>query len=323
MSSMFDQALSNTRLPSADDVEISFPVRREPQTSRSDEGVSFGERGGAAAGPSTPDGDAVVVAAGGGDPLPQRDEPDDGEHTDSTEAEIAARVSETSTDGEPIESPVEAFEDKAQTEEAEPATEAPSASDPKSTPRSTAGSQPVVFQRVGFSAGAGIESLTVTRFPQVIVDELRLRLATGTGEVFADAISATGLLTAALSASLGVELDLDENTAAAAEIFRAEDPRMAGVEDRVDSILEGIDSLARVLQRTSERAASTAQVVDAVDYGVAYLIADRVSQITTAETTEQTVDVTQPKVLVARERVKSAAKKHRNIEQQKEGRTTA
>jgi len=316
---MFDEALRETRMPTADDLEISFPVRREPKKEPS--GEPAGEHGGAAGGEAT--GDAHSDAANSAEPVPQRDEPDEGEHTDSTEAQIAARAAR-----EAPEEPQDAVDDpEVPDDPSEPQEEAPDASERtrKQNPRplvdvlvDTPGTHPLAYSRVAFSAGAGVETLSLTRFPQPLVDELRMRLAPTTGGSFAEQISATSIITAFLAASLGVKLDLDDNSSNAADAFRRDHPRMAGIEDKLDETLDNIDQLASVMKIALERIGGTGQIVDGLEFAMAYLVADRVASVTTSETTEHNVDVTQKKVLVTRDRIKSLVKEQRTIEKQRE-----
>jgi hypothetical protein len=336
----FTDALDNWRAPSADDLEIVVPLRREPKKEPDAEGAEvrdLGEHGGGADGtPASSEGrgDAGASAA---EPEPQRDDPDDGEHTDSTEEQLAARARrlaelEPEGDAEPAdeEEVRSAAQDAVVDAEAErQPVEGPKAPElelvdrvrkPEVAKRS---GRQAFKRRLGFSTGAGVETLTVTRFPQPFVDRLRQMLAPVIGNEFAQAISAPALLTSFLMATLGVDLDVDENTAAAAEAFRTSEPRISAVEDKIDGVLENIDQLAGAMRLSLTRISETANVADAMEFGLAYLVADRVVGLSTLDTDETNVDVAQKKVLAARQRIRARTKEQRTIEKQQDGRRMA
>jgi hypothetical protein len=323
--SFMDQ-LENHRMPTADDVEISLPPRREPkkqpEVDSSEGSLELGQHGGSADAAAASGGRGDVVAAAP-EPTPQRDEPDDGEHTDSTEEQVAARARQvTEDDPDAQEAPGETV---VEPDAAEEPAEAPAAfvEDERSVKEvlaGTPGSRPLTFNRASFSFGDDVPSVLLKRFPQPIVDRLRLLIAPSVGGEFAEMISAQALITAFLVASLGVELDLDENTAAAAGVFRTTDARMSGVEDKVEQVLDNVGQLAHAMKVSLSRIADTGNIVDGLEFSMAYLIADRVAKLTETNVNEANVDVTQKKVLVARERIRKSSKEQRTIEKQQDGR---
>jgi hypothetical protein len=181
------------------------------------------------------------------------------------------------------------------------------------------GSSPREFQKTGFSA-TGSKTLTVTRFPLDLVNSLRLSVAAIVGGDFAEALSSTSLLTAFMIAKTGVDLDVDVNTAVAVDVFRQVDPRLLAVEDKLDETMANITQLAHAMNMGLERIGETGKIVDVIEFSQAYLIADRVANLTTADTNETNVDVTQKRVLVARENIRKRTKAQRLIEVQREGR---
>lgn len=333
--SRFDDMLAEHKLPTPDDLDISFPARREvkPSTTEHAELPAVGEHGGAAGGSSTATeahvGAAVASSSPEPAPQPQRDEPDDGEHTDSTEEQLARR--EAAKDRARATDPAAAEEaDAAQRLESAAPHEDVDVDDTPHPVRDEVpleqirGTDPVTFTKIGgASYGEGVELVGIKRFPQIGIDRLRIFLAETTGPEFATAISAPALITAFLVANLGIKLELDANTRAAAEVFRAGNARVSVVEDKVDHVLENIDVMAAALRVGLRRMAETAQAVDAVDMGVSYLITDRVAGLSTADVDETNVNVGQKKVLTARTRIHEQSLAQRKIEQERNERSTA
>lgn len=323
-----DDEMGKYTPPAAEELEIVLPPRLEPKkvVEPAGEPRDLGQHGGAAEGsPADAHGDASSSA----EPVPQRDEPDDGEHTDSTEQEVAARAAPTAEEpvekaSEPEEVPAEAEAPVEPDEELDEIPE-PVAKEPLSTKKqlaAIAGSEPRTFQKTGFSSG-GVETVLVKRFPQPLVDRLRLSLAPAVGGEFAEALSAPALITAFLMAKTGVELDVDANTAVAVDVFRQVDPRLLAVEDKIDEVMNDVSQLADAMKISLKRIADTGNVVDGMEFSVAYLVADRVAGLTTADTDETNVDVTQKKVLTARENIRKRSKAQRTIEKQRDGRRMA
>lgn len=328
MPSFMDQAMGDWKPPTSDDFEISLPPRREAKKDEpTDAAREQGQHGG---GGDSAAADTHAETSTASEPAPQRDDPDEGEHTDSTQEQVAARraspVEEPATPTEePAAAPAE--DDRADDEVEIPAVFAPEPPTPEPADLHEAlaaidGRTPREFKRIGFSSGDA-KTVLVKKFPQPLVDRLRVLLAVGTGGDFAEQISAPAIIAAYLTAATGVELDVDENTAVAIEAFRANEPRMASVEDRLEQMAGGIDRLADAMQLGLKRISETGHTVDAMDFATSFLVADRVAGIATVDTNETNVDVADKKVLAARERIRSRAKEHRTIETQREGRRLA
>lgn len=331
--SFMDQALDIYEPPTAEDLDIALPSwrgqKKEEKDAEAGEPRDLGQHGGAA------DAHSDVVATAAAEPEPQRDDPDDGEHTDSTEQEVAARLQRAAAAAdeeeqqnqqpeEPAEEPVE----PAELPEAEDEDEQAIAAEPKAAQKplnvkqqlaQIKGSEPRTVQKTGFSTG-DVETLTVTRFPQALVDRLRLSLAPSVGGEFAEALSSGALITAFLIAKTGVELDVDANTRVAVDVFRQVDPRLLAVENKLDEVMSDVSQLANAMKLSLNRVSETANVVDGMEFSVAYLIADRVAGLTTTDIDETNVDVAQKKVLTARENIRKRAKAQRTIEKQRDGR---
>lgn len=335
-----DEAMGGYKPPTADDLEIVLPTRREPReqvrvVEVPEDLRDLGQHGGAADGsPATTEAHSDAGGAGANaEPVPQRDDPDDGEHTDSTDEEVAARA--RASQPEPADQPDEpekqsedgAVEVVSEPEDTQVAAEVPEPepTQPVNMRQALAGitvNEPRAFQKTGFSSG-GVETTVVKRFPVPLVDRLRLSLAPAVGGEFAEALSAPALLTAFLIAKTGVELDVDPNTAVAVEIFRQVDPRLLAVENKIDEVMDDVSRLADAMKLGLQRIGDTGTVVDALEFSTAYLIADRVAGLTTTDTNETNVDVTQKKALTARENIRKRAKAQRTIERQRDGRRMA
>lgn len=323
----FSDRLEDWKPPSNDDLEISLPPRREPRREPPVEGErDLGQHGGGAEASPNDDHNDVVA-----EPEPQRDQPDEGEHTDSTQEQVAARaarqqaVAEESPDEEVAASEPEAAEEEASPEPDRVTLPAPVQREPvdvKKVLSETVGTEPRVFKRVAFSAGDGDE-IRLTRFPAAAIDRVRLLLAPSLGGEFAENMSATALVTAFLVAYAGVELELDENTTVAADALRRSDAHVAAVEDRMEQAMDRILEVAAIAKRIDERTAQTATVVDAVDFGVSFLVTDRVAGVSTADMNETNVDVTSRKVITARNTIRIKTKEQRMIEKQRDGRSMA
>jgi hypothetical protein len=337
--SFMDTALGVYKPPTADDIEIDVPFlhgrKKEPEAAA--ETPELGQHGGGADGAS----EAHNDASGGGaaEPAPQRDDPDDGEHTDSTEQAVEARAAAAAAkaaaqaedeDPEPEVLPTEVtVEDEVTVEEDEAddvaeimsqlAAEEKKTQSVRQVLADIPGSSPRTFQKTGFSSG-GVETLSVTRFPQPLVDRLRLALAPAVGGEFAEALSSAALITAFLIAKTGLELDVDANTSVAVDVFRQVDPRLLAIEEKMDETMSDVLKLADAMKLSLKRISDTAKVVDTLDFSMSYLIADRVAGLTTTDTDETNVDVAQKKVLVARERIQKRAKEQRQIERERAGR---
>lgn len=326
-----DQALREHQLPTSDDLEIQLPTRREPKKEApASEPHGLGQHGGGADGTPASEAHADVTASGAsGDaaPAPQRDDPDEGEHTDSTDEQIAARAAR---DAVPPAGENEATAELV--EQAPPEQKPVDEPAPESAPEperhqdltellaSSEGTSPRTYKRVGASYGK-VPMTNVKRFPQPAVDRVRAMLALVAGGEFAESISAPSLLTAFVMANTGLELDVDENTAAAVDAFRENDPRMVDVEDKLDLALENINQLGRAMNIGLRRIGETGHIVDELEFGVAFLVADRVVRLADPQTDETTVEIVQKKSLAVRDRLRSQTKAQRTIEKQREERS--
>lgn len=318
--SFMDQALSHHQYPSPEALEVVLPPRRDPKKREETPTPELGQHGGTSAASGAGDGQSDSAVAV--DPQPQRDEPDEGEHTDSTEEQVASRAQRTKTAAAEV---TDQGEENASGQDPEQAATpvmepvAPAAA-PEQNEQRLEGSTPRVFKRVGASYG-DVPVTHLKRFPQPAADTLRAMLARSTGTEFAESISIPAMVTAFLMAHTGLHLEVDENTAAAAQAFRDDNPRLSRVEDRVEETLENIDQLAGALKLGLRRIADTATIAENLEFGVSFLVGDRVARMATPEIDETSVKIVQKKTLIVRERMRAQAKAQRTIEKQNEGRS--
>ncbi|MCY1718475.1 hypothetical protein OVA26_16185 [Microbacterium sp. SL62] len=324
--SRFDDALGGIKMPTTDDLQITLPPRREPKPDAEPTGApaeirDVGQHGGGA---ETP-GDASTGADA--TPLPQRDDPDEGEHTDSTQEQIddrarrAAESSSTQQQGaDDAETTTAVLEPEplvmvtSQHENADPHEERSELSFEERL-ATTVGTSPRPRNRAAFSTGQDTPTVVVKPFPVPVIDRLRLLLAESLGGEFAESLSGPSIITAFIVAKTGMDLELDEGTRAAEQAFRGEDQRVTAMEDKIDLVLQNIDQLAQATRLGLKRVSEVGVTADSIDFAVAYLLTDRVAGLSTADVNESNVDVTQKKVLVARSQVRAAARAQRTIEQ--------
>ncbi|WP_311245446.1 MULTISPECIES: hypothetical protein [unclassified Microbacterium] len=324
--SFMDLAMERHHVPSVEDVAITLPPRREPSAAESAaQQRDGGQHGGAAEGsPAGSDTHSDSPAGANSEPQPQRDEPDEGEHTDSTSEQVARRQEQKAS--LPEEEPEAAAADDDAIDADEEFVEEPEPV--RSTPlqlHEVTGSSPLEFKKLpgGAFYGKDAKLTTVKRIPAATVDRLRMLLADVTGGDFAAQISAPALMTAFIAAKAGMDFELDENTQAAMEAFRSTDQRVSAVEEKVDQVLQHIDQLAHATHQSLKRAAETGKTVDVLDFSMSYLIADRVAHLTTPDIDETNVNVTQKKVLSTRSRIREQSASQRKIEQERNERSRA
>lgn len=336
----FDDTLGEYRPPRAGDIEVTFAPKRtprqpEPKPAEALPGAGelpseqTGEHGGSETSAGSGGGSANGSSSGGADQITQRDEPDEGEHTDSTEEQVAARAAaaeERAAEEAPA-APATVEQALELKPEPEPVAEEESAEAPaekqvevtREELGQITGSQPVQYQKTGFSAG-GVETVLVKRIPEMLVDRLRLTLASTVGGAFAEQLSAPALITAFLMAKTGMGLQVDANTSVAVDAFRQSDPGLLSVERRLDEVLGMLTTESERSAKTLQTVRETGEAVDGLENSVAYLVGDRVTRLSTTDVDETNVDVTQKKVLVVRERIRERTKEQRKLERDREGR---
>ena len=275
---------------------------------------------------------AETVSSGSApEPAPQQDDPDDGEHTDSHAAsdddddvdyEDGPPEDDEQAEAEPEPVTEELFPkgEKVLTDEEEvaAATERMRAANP---PRKLA--KPIggerSFEKTGFSVGDA-DMIVVKKLPAALVSALRESLAPAVGRDFADQMSAAALVTAFLMARTGIELDADQNTVAASESFRAVDPRLLSVESGMAEMREDFNELTGRLKVVLSRVSEIAETTVSLDFLMAWIVADRVDQFSTRDTTSDNLDLGDPRAARVRGRAHAIGQATRKQEQLAAGR---
>lgn len=284
---------------------VGYEVREEQNGALSGQG---GGGGNAAAGHP---GDAAGSVVATPEPVPQLEELVD-EDAEAPEPEEEEAVPATSPSTAVAENPEDDEEDVSGTE-AHPVRRG------VVSPGSLR--EPAVFVKTGFSYGDGTGGGSQVRiFPKELNDKLRDDLTQWLGEDFSSQLSLPALITAFTVARLGITVELDVNTELATQAFREMEPKLSVVEDRTADIQADIVRMAAVMEGMHKKMTAINTSTDAIEFSQAYLIADRISLLPTQGVTEDTVDVTQPRVVRAKDRIRTSVKSHQTVEKHREGR---
>lgn len=282
-----------------------------------------GQAGGHGGGSSAP-AESVQESA---EPTPQQDDPDDGEHTSSEAPEepeppaeedeepvVEEEEPEPEPDPEPEEEP---FDEPSQPEA--PAPE-PKAKQPKQASRRP-GTQVEVsaFDFVGAEEKG--RSVTFKKFPVALVDSLKSSLAAHLGAEEAGALGAQAIVTAFVSAKTGLDVGLDASSKRAAEVFAANDPGMLGVMEETHGLRDDFNELVTRLGPMITRVREMSVAMEAVELSNAFLIADKYDVITPPSARSHEIDMQDPRVQAARDRIASEAADQRRLRQEREHRS--
>lgn len=274
---------------------------------------------------------AETVSSGSApEPAPQQDDLDDGEHTDSHAASDDDDVDhedgppeddeQAEAEPEPVAEELFPKGERALTDEEEvaAATERMRAANPPRTLAKPIGGERS-FEKTGFSVGDA-DMIVVKKLPAALVNALRESLAPAIGRDFADQMSAAALVTAFLMARTGIELDADQNTVAASESFRAVDPRLLSVESGMAEMREDFNELTGRLKVVLSRVSEIAETTVSLDFLMAWIVADRVDQFSTRDTTSDNIDLGDPRAARVRGRAHAIGQATRKQEQLAAGR---
>lgn len=271
------------------------------------EAVLGGSSGGSSGAASSQQGASAPEA------MPQREEPDEGEHSSSE------------PDPEPIE-PEQNADEQSQQEVApswEPPVEDDDAADDDESEQADEDNEaaeqegllPVPKRPEGLSNLAWTETRhthrgeakNVARIPVDVIDTLRQQLEPF-GAEFARRITNAALLSAFIEAKLGIEVSTDVNTVLARRAFLLLSPEFASLETKVsamgDSLQDALEELKR-LRKDVKRVGEAAEVVEASN---AYLIADRYDVLPSVSSGAQ-IELRQPKVSATRKSLAEQTKK--------------
>lgn len=239
-------------------------------------------------------------AATGPEPEPQLpegsdpDEPDD--VTDEVDVEEDPAGSEPEPDGDsaPVNEDLELQDDEGPLNDAQNGSgEAPEESS----------THPVIPRKGGGLRFEG-PSVNLKFFPRSLVEEMREMLKPHLGADFARDISQFSLVTAFVIAAMGADIETDEFTAHAVQAFRASDPRVDAIDERTMAIQNQQAAMQKMLKRALAKLGDLEDTAMVLEIGQAYSMSERTAQLDTMGTLPETIDVTQKRVLAARDNIR-------------------
>jgi hypothetical protein len=163
-------------------------------------------------------------------------------------------------------------------------------------------------------------SVNLKYFPRVLIEQMREVLKPRLGEDFARDLSQFSLVTAFVIAAMGVELATDEYTAEAVKAFRANDPRTDAIEQRTATLLDQQTKFEGMLKAVLARLGDVTETTAVLEMGQAYALAERTAQLDTSATLPENIDVTQKRVVAARDNIRRRVKTQRQEEKIRSGR---
>jgi hypothetical protein len=188
----------------------------------------------------------------------------------------------------------------------------------------SAASLPAPMRPMAYRKGSGFsfdgEHSQLKHFPKALIETLRELLQPHLGEPFARDLSQNSLVTAFVVAALGVQFTADENTLQAVEAFRANDPRIEAIEKRTVQLLERQSTSEGMLKAILGRLGDVADTAAVLEMGQAYALAERTAQLDTSAALPETLDVTQKRVVAARDNIRTRVKAHQKDEKIRAGR---
>jgi hypothetical protein len=164
------------------------------------------------------------------------------------------------------------------------------------------------------------ESVNLKYFPRALVDQMRIILSTHLGDDFARDLSQFSIVTAFVIAAMGAEITTDEYTAAAVKAFRANDPKADAIDRRTAQLLEQQTKSEGMLKAVLARLGDVADTAAALEMGQAYALSERTAQLDTSAALPETLDVTQTRVVAARDHIRSRVTAHQKDEKIRAGR---
>lgn len=296
----FDDLIGGYEPPTVDDVVIPSHPRL------------VGKGAGAGAAPVTP---AVVEGGAGGSPgaastapepepqLPEGSDADEPVEEAEVEAEPVTEVIVTETVAAP-EDDLAGIEDE---------TEEDDSLDGQAPLRELI---PIERTKLSFDG----ENVHLRAFPRELINRMRELLEEQLGEKFARKISQPSIVTAFVMSAMGVDMELDADTAAATAAFRANDPRVdqmardsAKILEQQSVIEQGMSKMFKLLQGVE----TTTQVLE---IGQAYALAERTALLDTSGILPENIEVTQKRVIAARDNIRRKAIAHLKDEKITRGR---
>lgn len=267
------------------------------------------------------------------EPTPQRDDPDEGQHTRSEQESDPATVSADAEDEHAAVvddvAPVTAAEteETAQVVVGDPKIEfdVPFATDEPSLRRLEGeGDAGATFQeRTRFTfpqPQSGKSSVQMKTFPVELVDRLREDLARMTNASFAEQISAPAIVTAFLLAQLGFDTEgFDVNTATAVTAFRKLDQRLGALEDGLGVVEARTQFVAKDIDAMKRLMVDLCNVIGRLEHVGAFLVHQRVAPEAFEGMTPSMLDITDDPYLATRARIRATVDRFDNDQRRRAG----
>lgn len=246
--------------------------------------------------------------------LPEGSDPDDPDTAEEDAADAAAAAAAAR----------EMFKlDPAPASEAEPEPEDEDFDEDPAEPDGPApepvAMRPMASRKVGVLSFEG-EHSHLKHFPKALIEALRELLKGPLGDVPARELSQNSVVTAFVIAALGVEFSADDSTMDAVAAFKANDPRTQAIEQRTAVLLEQQITATGMLKALLARVGEVTETAAVLEMGQAYALAERTAQLDTSATVPENIDVTQKRVVAARENIRKRVKTHRQDEKIRSGR---
>lgn len=282
----FEDLLNNYVPPEMDDIVIQIPSR-------------LVGRGGAGATPvvpaAAPSGAAPAGAGSTPEPEPQLPEGSDAEEPvveDEGEAEVET------TEPEPVEvvAPIPVAEAEVEAT-GEVADDELDEDEPEPPLREV-----VAFGGTKLSFEG--ETVHLRSFPRELVNKMREILQVQLGEPFARKITQPSIVAAFVMAAMGVDMELDADTGAAVTAFRANDPRMDLMAKNSAKLLEQQSVIETGMTKLMTMIRKVETTTSVLEIGQAYALAERTALLDTNGILPENIEVTQKRVLVARDNIR-------------------
>lgn len=268
------------------------------------------------------------------EPTPQRDDPDEGQHTRSEQEPDAATASAEADEEHAAETADEVVATTAaETEEAAPVAVRDSETDldvafamdePSLRRLEGEGDAGVIFQeRTRFTfpqPQSGKSSVQMKTFPVELVDRLREDLARMTNTSFAEQISAPAIVTAFLLAQLGFDTEgFDVNTATAVTAFRKLDQRLGALEDGLGVVEARTQFVAKDIAAMKRLMVDLCNVIGRLEHVGAFLVHQRVAPEAFEGLTPSMLDITDDAYLATRARIRATVDRFDNDQRRRAG----
>jgi hypothetical protein len=254
--------------------------------------------------------------------LPEGSDPDDPDELDTAEDDAADAAAAAAAaremfklDPEPAPEP-DSYDDPVEdlTGSAVPASDGGEGDDIEAD-----AAQPVIPRKGGGLTFEG-ESAYLKQFPRVLIDQMRKILETQVNEEFARDISQVSIVTAFVMASMGSKITTDDVTSHAVQAFKAVDPRTDAIDKRTAALLEKQTKTEGMLTAVLGKLRDVTEATAVLEMGQAYALAERTAQLDTAGTVPENIDVTQKRVILARDNIRKRVKAQRQDEKIRAGR---